>query len=198
MWVEWRSRSLIFYFLMTPGSPSYIYQVGEWYFLLEGCVAGEYKPPISISPIIPPLSLKKVATIADSWNIHAESWYLHLRRNLVEGEIADWATLSSLLEPFNTSAREGIWCWNLERDGSFPSKSLPKVLSSNDQSSETGFQHHVWSECYPKRVKFFLFGSSITLASTLLTSYKEDSFGFVYLLAAAPCVDPVLKCKFTF
>lgn len=45
------------------------------------------------------LSTKKEGAIADFWNPQTESWLLHLRRNLKDDEVDEWATLSHLLHP---------------------------------------------------------------------------------------------------
>lgn len=57
----------------------------------------------------------KMTLGAGIWCSQTETWTIHLRSNLTEMEIEEWATLSSNLQPFSALDRDESWCWNLEK-----------------------------------------------------------------------------------
>lgn len=100
------------------------------------------------------------------WNVSSESWNFHPRRNLSDGEMEEWASLSHALSMVNLNESPDLWCWNLEKDGTFSSKSLSLLLSSSRDWICKDLYIAIWKGSYPKKVKFYIWELSHSCLNT--------------------------------
>lgn len=70
-------------------------------------------------PRLHPISLRKTASVKETWNPNLCLWDMGFRRHLKDEEILDWASLSSNLEATQPCMGEDSWHWPLDSKGYF-------------------------------------------------------------------------------
>ena len=110
-------------------------------------------------------------------------WNISYRRNLKEEEFEDSLALMNLLAPVNPSHSRDRWIWNLDKNSTFCTKTLTMDLDNNGETTNSSLVNGIWTDFYPKKVKFFLWKLDTT-ASALMIKSRDDRHTLHYPLNA--------------
>lgn len=80
-----------------------------------------------------------------------------------------------------------LWVWNLEKNGTFTTKSPANNLAAEPCADLGIFYKVIWKEGFPEKPIFF-FLRLVILASTPLIEFTRDNLGWLYLQINAACV----------
>lgn len=101
-------------------------------------------------PSIFQLCTKIEGSVSDFWISDSCTLAYFPRRNLKDLEFQEWTDLHSHLQPYSPNGDDDNWCWNLEKEGLFTTKSLSEVLASTSLDKKPLY-NIIWSGHTPKK-----------------------------------------------